>query len=91
MGEATGKLEGLQAARALASLSVAYFHSYPALRAFPETAINPIPFLKAWGFLGVDFFFAISGYVICLVVSRRSFSCIPLRSSASFDSIRCTG
>lgn len=75
----TAKLEGLQAARALAALSVAYFHSYAVLRAFPETAIHPIPFLKTWGYLGVDFFFAISGYVICLVVSRPSFT---LRSFA---------
>jgi exopolysaccharide production protein ExoZ len=76
MGESAikAKLEGLQAARALAALSVAYFHSYVALRAFPETAIHPIPFLKLWGFLGVDFFFAISGYVICLVISRPSFT-----------------
>jgi exopolysaccharide production protein ExoZ len=68
------KLEGLQVARALAALSVAYFHSYVALRAFPEGAQHPIPFLKAWGFLGVDFFFAISGYVICLVASKPDFS-----------------
>ncbi len=69
------KNEGLQAARAIAALSVAYFHSYVAVRgAFPETAWMPIPFLKEWGFLGVNFFFAISGYVICLVVSRPGFT-----------------
>ncbi|MCS3896128.1 peptidoglycan/LPS O-acetylase OafA/YrhL [Bradyrhizobium japonicum USDA 38] len=68
------KLEGLQAARAIAALSVAYFHSYVALRAFPELAQHPIPFFKEWGFLGVDFFFAISGYVICLVVTRPDFT-----------------
>ncbi|WMT75802.1 acyltransferase [Bradyrhizobium sp. Ash2021] len=69
-----GKLEGLQAARAIAALSVAYFHSYVALRGFPEDAQHPIPFLKAWGFLGVDFFFAISGFVICLVASKPDFA-----------------
>src|SRR5258708_3982956 len=68
------KLEGLQAARAIAALSVAYFHSYIALRGFPETANVPIGALKDWGFLGVDFFFAISGYVICLVASRPAFT-----------------
>jgi peptidoglycan/LPS O-acetylase OafA/YrhL len=68
------KLAGLQVARALAALSVAYFHSYMALRGFPESAQHPIPFLKAWGYLGVDFFFAISGYVICLVGSKPDFS-----------------
>ncbi len=67
--------EGLQAARALAALSVAYFHSYAAVRGiFPETAWVPIPSLRDWGFLGVNFFFAISGYVICLVVSKPSFT-----------------
>ena len=30
-----------------------------------------------WGYLGVDFFFAISGYVICLLGSKPSFSPIP--------------
>lgn len=64
----------LQAARALAALSVAYFHSYIALRAFPESAQIPIGPLKDWGYLGVDFFFAISGFVICLVASKPTFS-----------------
>src|SRR6266508_153090 len=73
-GETNEKLAGLQVARALAALSVAYFHSYVALRGFPESAPYPIPFLKVWGYLGVDFFFAISGYVICLVGSKPNFS-----------------
>ncbi|QPF88591.1 acyltransferase family protein [Bradyrhizobium commune] len=69
------KLEGLQAARAIAALSVAYFHSYVAVRgAFPESAWLPVPVLAKWGFLGVNFFFAISGYVICLVASKSSFT-----------------
>jgi exopolysaccharide production protein ExoZ len=69
------KNEGLQAGRAIAALSVAYFHSYVAIRAaFPETAWLPIPGLKDWGFLGVNLFFAISGYVICLVTTRPSFA-----------------
>ncbi len=33
-----------------------------------------MPFLKEWGFLGVHFFFAISGYVVCLVASKPSFT-----------------
>lgn len=80
MGE-DHKLEGLQAARAIAALAVAYFHSYMVVRvAFPELAWAPIPFLKDWGYLGVNFFFAISGYVICLVVSKPTFT---LRSFAT--------
>ena len=68
------KNEGLQAARALAALSVAYYHSYVAVRGFPETAWTPIFPLSQWGYLGVDLFFAVSGYVICLVASKPSFS-----------------
>lgn len=67
------KNRGIQVARALAALSVAYFHSYIALRGFPETAQHPVPFFKEWGFLGVNFFFAISGYVICLIASKPQF------------------
>jgi exopolysaccharide production protein ExoZ len=72
----TGKKPGLTS-RALAALCVAYFHSYIALRIFSEGAEHPISFFKDWGFLGVNFFFAISGYVICVVVSRPT---ITLRS-----------
>ena len=68
------KNEGLQAARAIAALTVAYFHSYIALRGFPDAAQIPIEGLKNWGYLGVNFFFAISGYVICIVASKPSFS-----------------
>jgi exopolysaccharide production protein ExoZ len=74
---ASEKLQGLQLARAMAALSVAYYHSYIALRAFPEAAQMPIAPLKQWGYLGVDFFFAISGYVICLVAAKPSFSPLP--------------
>jgi exopolysaccharide production protein ExoZ len=66
--------QGIQAARAIAALAVAYFHSYVAVRGFPETAATPIYALSQWGFLGVDLFFAVSGYVICLVASRPGFS-----------------
>lgn len=59
----------------MAALAVAYFHSYVAVRAsFPETVWHPISWLKQWGFAGVDLFFVISGYVICLVVTRPSFT-----------------
>jgi exopolysaccharide production protein ExoZ len=68
------KNQGIQAARAIAALTVAYFHSYIALRGFPESAQWPIAALKQWGYLGVDFFFAISGYVICLIAAKPHFS-----------------
>jgi len=66
--------EGLQIGRGVAALSVAYFHSYIALRAFPETAQHPIGPLADFGYLGVNLFFAISGYVICIVASKPRFS-----------------
>ena len=88
------KLEGLQAARAIAALSVAYFHSYIAVRAFPESAQIPIGPLKNQGFLGVNFFFAISGYVICLIASKPTFSAVPFAINARStvpDVLGCDG
>jgi exopolysaccharide production protein ExoZ len=72
--EASERLEGIQVARAIAALTVAYYHSYAALRGFPEAAQMPIESLKMWGFLGVNFFFVISGYIICLVASKDDFA-----------------
>jgi peptidoglycan/LPS O-acetylase OafA/YrhL len=74
MAASSSKLEGLQAARAVAALSVAYFHSYVAVRWFPASEIHPIEPFATWGFLGVPFFFAISGYVICVVTDRSTFT-----------------
>jgi peptidoglycan/LPS O-acetylase OafA/YrhL len=70
----TGKLEGLQAGRALAALTVAYFHSYMIFNGWPQATVFPIPGLKEHGYLGVNFFFAISGYVISHVCDKGSFS-----------------
>ncbi|WP_407146974.1 acyltransferase family protein [Bradyrhizobium sp. ORS 86] len=70
------RLPGLQAGRAIAALSVVYFHSYIALRWFPTGAVHPFPPLAAGGFFGVDFFFAISGYVISVVTDRPRFSTV---------------
>jgi hypothetical protein len=86
-----GKNQGLQVARALAALCVAYFHSYIALRIFSEGAQHPISFFKDWGFLGVNFFFAISGFVICMVVSRPTFTLRSFIIRRVFGSFRCTG
>jgi peptidoglycan/LPS O-acetylase OafA/YrhL len=55
------KLPGLQAARAIAALTVAYFHSYIALRIFTRD-VHTGPFFKEWGFWVLTFF-AISGSV----------------------------
>lgn len=68
------KLPGLQIARALAALSIVYFHSWTILDRFPKGTAHPIPTLEQYGWIGVDLFFAISGYVICLVVAKPTFS-----------------
>jgi exopolysaccharide production protein ExoZ len=68
------KISGLQVARALAALSVAYFHSGNLLIYFqkPE-GLHPLPFLMQYGGYGVNFFFAISGFVICIVSRGANF------------------
>lgn len=71
------KLQGLQAGRALAALSVAYFHSYMLLNGWPQDDVFPIPGLKEHGYLGVNFFFAISGFVISSVCDKPNFSPLP--------------
>lgn len=69
-----GRLEGLQIGRALAALTVAYYHSNAIFTGWPGAALHQIPGLKEHGYLGVNFFFAISGYVISHVCDRDSFS-----------------
>ncbi|NOJ43762.1 acyltransferase family protein [Bradyrhizobium australiense] len=68
------KLPGLQIARAVAALSVVYYHSWVGIVRFPPNTAYPISILRDYGFLGVDLFFAISGFVICLVVTRPAFN-----------------
>jgi exopolysaccharide production protein ExoZ len=64
------KLQGLQVARAVAAMTIVYFHSWVAITRFPKDTAYQIPGLTTYGHLAVDLFFAISGFVICLVVSR---------------------
>jgi exopolysaccharide production protein ExoZ len=68
------KLSGIQIARAIAALSIVYFHSWVALVRFPKDTAFPLPVLTGHGWLAVDLFFAISGFVICLVASKPSFN-----------------
>ena len=67
------RLPGIQVARAAAALSIVYFHSWVALVRFPKETAFPLPILPTYGWLAVDLFFGISGFVICLVVSRPTF------------------
>jgi exopolysaccharide production protein ExoZ len=71
------KQSGIQIARAIAALSIVYYHSWVSITRFPKDTAFPIPFLSSYGWLGVDFFFAISGFVICLVASRGTFAVRP--------------
>jgi peptidoglycan/LPS O-acetylase OafA/YrhL len=68
------KQVGIQVARAVAALSIVYFHSWVSITRFPAGTAYQIPGLTSYGWFAVDLFFAISGYVICLVVSRESFA-----------------
>jgi exopolysaccharide production protein ExoZ len=73
MAERLEKLSGIQIARAFAALSIAYFHSWHVTMPFSPDTAYPIPILKDFGWIAVDFFFAISGFVICLVVTKPNF------------------
>jgi peptidoglycan/LPS O-acetylase OafA/YrhL len=73
MEKGNRKLAGIQIARALAALSVCYFHSWTILDRFPQGTSYPIFGLAKFGWLGVELFFGISGFVICLVVTKPSF------------------
>jgi exopolysaccharide production protein ExoZ len=41
---------------------------------FPQNTSYPIPLLSTYGWIAVNFFFAISGFVICLVASKANFA-----------------
>lgn len=67
------QLPGLQIARAVAALGIAYFHSWYVTAPFPAGTAYPIPLLQNYGWIAVDFFFAISGFVICVAVTSPKF------------------
>jgi exopolysaccharide production protein ExoZ len=89
------KLPGLQLARAAAALGIAYFHSWHIIMTFPADTAWPVLWLRDHGWIAVDFFFAISGFVICMVATspkfkpvsfmvRRAFRLYPLWIATSF-------
>jgi peptidoglycan/LPS O-acetylase OafA/YrhL len=73
------RLESLQIARAAAALAVIGWHLVWVARAFPG-ALPAVPSALAFGYAGVDLFFAISGYVICHITEGRPFD--PVRFAA---------
>jgi exopolysaccharide production protein ExoZ len=71
VSEPQNKLPGLQIARALAALTIAYIHSWHVTMPFPPGTAYPIPLVNR--FPAVELFFAISGFVICLIVVKPNF------------------
>jgi peptidoglycan/LPS O-acetylase OafA/YrhL len=74
MAQQDGKLAFVHGARGIAALSVALFHCYDSTpvadrvaEEFPSTADG----IVRLGFLGVDLFFVISGFVISLTLYQR--------------------
>jgi peptidoglycan/LPS O-acetylase OafA/YrhL len=65
----TGRLSQLDGLRAVAALSVVGFH-YTARYDAALVHMQPLPFSLAWGHLGVELFFIISGFVILMTVDR---------------------
>ena len=68
------KLPGLQVALAISALSIVYFHSWAALDRFPKGTSFQLPILTNYGWLGVDLFFALTGFVIGLVITKPGFN-----------------
>jgi exopolysaccharide production protein ExoZ len=71
MAEPQHKLPGLQIARAIAALTIAYIHSAHITVPFPPGTSYPVPFANK--FPAVELFFAISGFVICLIAVKPNF------------------
>jgi exopolysaccharide production protein ExoZ len=71
MVETQNKLPGLQIARASAALTIAYIHSWHVTMPFPPGTAYQIPFVNR--FPAVELFFAISGFVICLIAVKPNF------------------
>ena len=71
MPEPQNKLPGLQIARAVAALTIAYIHSWHVTMPFPPGTAYPIPFVNQLP--AVELFFAISGFVIGLIVVKPNF------------------
>ncbi|MCQ4308888.1 acyltransferase [Pseudomonas stutzeri] len=70
----SARIDSIQVLRAIAALAVVIFHSHYAVDIFGKDAAYEIPFLAKWGYLGVDLFFAISGFIIAHITIGRNFS-----------------
>jgi len=69
-----GRLPGIQVGRAIAALGVFYFHTHLALNYFDPSRLYTWKFLADRGAVGVDLFFAISGFIVCYVSSAPGYT-----------------
>ncbi|SSW69700.1 O-acetyltransferase OatA [Achromobacter veterisilvae] len=60
--------QSIQALRAISALTVVVFHSHWA-SSWASDRLFRIPLVSDFGYIGVDLFFCISGFIICHVVS----------------------
>lgn len=67
------KFDSIQVLRAVAALMVVVFHSHWAA-SWAERGLIQIPLISDFGYLGVQLFFCISGFIICCVVNQSDFS-----------------
>ncbi len=69
-----GRLPGVQLGRAIAALAVFYFHTHLALVYFDASQLTTWQFLADYGAVGVDLFFAISGFIVCYVSAAPGYT-----------------
>jgi exopolysaccharide production protein ExoZ len=73
---------GLQIGRAVAALTIAYDHSWHVTMPFPPGTSYQIPFVER--FPAVPLFFAISGFVICLITTKPKFDSLSFLIRRAF-------
>ncbi|NUR13659.1 MAG: acyltransferase [Bradyrhizobium sp.] len=93
-----GRLPGVQLGRAVAAVAVLYYHTHLALNYFDPAQLYTWQFLADRGAVGVDLFFAISGFIVCYVstapdyaplsfLAKRFFRIYPLNALATLAMI----
>jgi peptidoglycan/LPS O-acetylase OafA/YrhL len=65
------KLESIQIARAIAVLVVVLYHSHFVVNSFPDETKFALPLIYKYGYLGVELFFCISGFIVAHITSRN--------------------
>jgi len=63
-------IHNIQMLRAIAALLVVLHHFYPHYQAMGGT-LSPVTTLSAWGFVGVDIFFVISGFIMAYTTFNK--------------------